>query len=45
MATLPTPRKPACTKHHIWHASCDDCREQHEWEREEAQRRLTQAAR
>jgi hypothetical protein len=45
MAAIPEPRKPRCTRHHIWMAGCQDCHDQHIAEREEAQRRLDQGTR
>jgi hypothetical protein len=43
--SVPAPRTPKCTTHHVLHVSCPDCMEQLRAEREAAAKRLDKAAR
>ena len=45
MVGVPEPRKPVCTKHHYFLASCPDCRARYEAAREEARKRIGEAKR
>lgn len=43
--TVPSPRTPRCTKHHVWMAGCVECHDQHVAERKAAEKRLEDAER
>jgi len=43
--SVPAPRTPVCTRHHIWMAGCQECHDQHVAEREAAAKRLERATR
>jgi len=42
---IPPPRMPRCYVHHVWHANCQACHDQHVAEREQARKRLEEAER